>query len=789
MNTDGDSTNQLPTWRLWGEERVDGAVYSVHLKKVRYHIPSKSISDSDDDISHLEWETVRVKLIKAGTLEKLVESLASDSGELESTYVNVFLATYRTFSTATQVLSLISDRYKELGESSIEETTALQFQKVLRSALHVWLDAFPEDFREPPDFCLLKQLAAFCEEQAKDTELHFKVKHRMERLINQPPPNDQSPSLQRIVATNPDLSYPSDCNSGLLIGCHSSESEVKTCGNFFAMKEKRIAEQLTRLDTELFKRVIPHQCLGAVWSRRDRDKTRTAALAATGASNGSRARSSEASSVAATVEQFNAVSYRVISTILAGTTEPRSHQLRAKIITKWIDIAQELRVLKNFSSLKAIISALQSNPIYRLKHEWAAVPKEKVEVYEELARIFSEDNNQSAQRELLMKEGTAKFAETVGENDRQLQKILQKQSSYANLISHGTIPYLGTFLTDLTMIDTAIPDTVGDGLINFDKRRKEFEVLAQIKLLQGAANSYKIADDPEFDRWFNALMVLDDREAYELSCSIEPSTSGASSARSSEKFRRKLVATNASGNGNGGYGHRKNDSIASTSSSSSSQFLSELDNIANLSIGGDTSSFESKAFPVNLSTSSSSSSLPSLDVSVSSGGGGGGGSASWQNSATPSKAGSLPRGTTPPHSVSPMRTPDFYVIRVSVSSPCKETEGINMYKSIMISNHEKTPQVIRNAMLKHSLEGNPDDFALAQLLPKSVEMVLPANANVYYAINTSCDLNFILRLKSELESMPPSSLASPARPRMRDRKDPNNKETLKARKKILSLGL
>ena len=86
--------------------------------------------------------------------------------------------------------------------------------------------------------------------------------------------------------------------------------------------------------------MIPHQCLGAVWSRRDRDKTRTAALAATGASNGSRARSSEASSVAATVEQFNAVSYRVISTILAGTTEPRSHQLRAKIITKWIDIAQ-----------------------------------------------------------------------------------------------------------------------------------------------------------------------------------------------------------------------------------------------------------------------------------------------------------------------------------------------------------------------------------------------------------------------------------------------------------------
>jgi len=776
MNAEGD-TNQLPTWRLWGEEKTDGAVYAVYLKKVRYHHPCQTISDSDDDISHLEWETVRVRLIKAGTLEKLVESLASDSGELESTYVNVFLATYRTFSTAACVLALISNRYKELGHSSVPKPLMLQHQKVLRSALHVWLDAFPEDFREAPDFPLLKEFVTFCEGQARDTELHFKVKHRMERLISNPEPSDLSPSLQRIVATNPDLSYGSDANGGgHLIACQGSESELKSCGNFFSMKEKRVAEQLTRLDTELFKRVIPHQCLGAVWSRRDRDK---------------------ASSVAATVEQFNAVSYRVISTILVVTSEPRSHHLRAKIITKWIDIAQELRVLKNFSSLKAIISALQSNPIYRLKHEWNAVPKEKVEVYEELARIFSEDNNQSAQRELLMKEGTAKFAEMVGENDRQLQKILQKQSSYSNLISHGTIPYLGTFLTDLTMIDTAIPDVVGDGLINFDKRRKEFEVLAQIKLLQGAANSYKISKDAEFDRWFNALMVLDDREAYELSCTIEPPSSGPSSARNSEKFRRKLTTPSSGGSGGGSYGHRKNDSIASTSSSSSSQFLSELDNAANLSIG-DTASLESKIFPINLSTSSSSSSLPSLDVSVSSGGGTTATSTSWQMAgSTPSKAGSLPRGTTPPHSVSPMRTPDFYVIRVSISTPCKETEGINLYKSIMISNHEKTPQVIRNAMLKHALDGNPDDFVLAQLLPKAVEMVLPANANVYYAINTSCDLNFILRMKSELgAAVPLSSLASStastplsSRPcSLLDCKE-SGKETLKNRKKILHLGL
>lgn len=61
------------------------------------------------------------------------------------------------------------------------------------------------------------------------------------------------------------------------------------------------------------------------------------------------------------------------------------------------------------------------------------MPRDKVEVYEELARIFSEENNQSAQRELLMKEGTAKFAETAGENDRQMLKVIQKQAVHSNV--------------------------------------------------------------------------------------------------------------------------------------------------------------------------------------------------------------------------------------------------------------------------------------------------------------------------------------------------------------------
>lgn len=93
--------------------------------------------------------------------------------------------------------------------------------------------------------------------------------------------------------------------------------------------------------------------------------------------------------------------------------------------------------------------------------------------------------------------------------------------------------------------------------------------------------------------------------------------------------------------------------------------------------------------------------------------------------------------------------PDFYIIKVTCETNSAELDGIVLYKSIMLSNNERTPQVIRNAMMKLGLEGDPDRFTLAQILPDK-ELMLPTNANVYYAVNTQFNLNFILRRKKDV---------------------------------------
>ncbi|CDQ75600.1 unnamed protein product [Oncorhynchus mykiss] len=124
--------------------------------------------------------------------------------------------------------------------------------------------------------------------------------------------------------------------------------------------------------------------------------------------------------------------------------------------------------------------------------------------FEELSDIFSDHNNYLTSRELLMREGTSKFANLEGcakEHQKRTHKRLQLQKEMGAM--QGTIPYLGTFLTDLTMLDTARSDLV-----------EEFEVIAQIKLLQSACNSYCLSADDAFLRWFKNQPQHSEEERY-----------------------------------------------------------------------------------------------------------------------------------------------------------------------------------------------------------------------------------------------------------------------------------
>lgn len=85
----------------------------------------------------------------------------------------------------------------------------------------------------------------------------------------------------------------------------------------------------------------------------------------------------------------------------------------------------------------------------------------------------------------------------------------------------GTVPYLGLYLSDLTYLDSAYDNTINltdtnqstIKLINFEKHRKQFEILAQIKLFQSAANAYTTLHRLDsFRNWFDRIETYDEEQ-------------------------------------------------------------------------------------------------------------------------------------------------------------------------------------------------------------------------------------------------------------------------------------
>ncbi|XP_072286078.1 ral guanine nucleotide dissociation stimulator isoform X2 [Pyxicephalus adspersus] len=779
-----------------GEEVDDGVVYSISLRKVQLHhtankgqrwlgvgrvpspmgtaegglaVPRDTTFENESGLSL--YETCKVRAIKAGTLEKLVEYLVSAFKGNDSTYVTIFLCTYRAFATTKQVLDLLLNKFGCLhpqlnGEQSHNTVDDwLELKNTISSILGAWLDQYSEDFRQAPDYVCLKQLIAYVRNNIPGSDLERRARNLLTQF-----------QRQEISEVDQDVLDHSSCTFRLVE--ESSLFEPKT--DFLSFRQDMVAEQFTVMDADLFKKVVPYHCLGCIWSQRDK-----------------KGKEHLAPTIRATVSQFNTVTNCVISTCLSDRL--LKPQQRAKIIERWIDVARECRILKNFSSLRAILSALQCNAIHRLKKTWDEVSRDSFRIFMELSEIFSDENNHSLSRELLIKEGTSKFA-TLDINPKRAQKRQQQQREMG--VMQGTIPYLGTFLTDLVMLDTAVKDYLEGGLINFEKRRKEFEVIAQIKLLQSACNNYSFVPEDSFVEWFHTVERLTEAESYSLSCEIEPLSESASNTLKAKKNtgiikRWSDRQTPSSEPCTSVSSHSKSfdqlkcsphlcggdmtDSVSVTSAGSSSSDVEEI----NISFVPESPDCQEKkvreeqlqappAQATERCTSEGfweSTSLSSLDTS---------GIGSGSSSASSSSVSSTPVSASRTHkrsvsgisSYSSLSLPlynqqidDCCIIRVSL-----DVDNGNMYKSILVTSQDKTPVVILKAMAKHNLDGErAEDYELVQIVSEERELKIPDNANVFYAMNSGANYDFILKKRGFSKGVKIKHGSSSTLPRMKQK--------------------
>ncbi|XP_030775127.1 ral guanine nucleotide dissociation stimulator isoform X7 [Rhinopithecus roxellana] len=826
-----------------GEELINGVIYSISLRKVQLHHGANKgqrwLGYENESALNL-YETCKVRTVKAGTLEKLVEHLVPAFQGSDLSYVTIFLCTYRAFTTTQQVLDLLFKRYGCVLPYSDEDGGPQdQLKNAISSILGTWLDQYSEDFCQPPDFPCLKQLVAYVQLNMPGSDLERRAHLLLAQLEHSEPIEAEPEALSPVPAVKPtpelELALtPARAPSPLPVPAPAptpaSGSELEVAPppapklqqapepavelepapapapelepapvpppeqdpapsqtlelepapvpvpslepswpspvvaenglseekpHLLVFPPDLVAEQFTLMDAELFKKVVPYHCLGSIWSQRDK-----------------KGKEHLAPTIRATVTQFNSVANCVITTCLGDRSTKAPD--RARVVEHWIEVARECRILKNFSSLYAILSALQSNSIHRLKKTWEDVSRDSFRIFQKLSEIFSDENNYSLSRELLIKEGTSKFA-TLEMNPKRAQKRPKETG-----IIQGTVPYLGTFLTDLVMLDTAMKDYLYGRLINFEKRRKEFEVIAQIKLLQSACNNYSITPDEQFGVWFRAVERLSETESYNLSCELEPPSESASNTLRTKKNTaivkrwsdRQAPSTELSTSGSS---HSKScdqlrcgpylssgdiaDALSVHSAGSSSSDVEEI----NISFVPESPDGQEKKFWESASQSSPETS----------------GISSASSSTSSSSASTTPVAATRTHkrSVSGLcnsssalplynqQVGDCCIIRVSL-----DVDNGNMYKSILVTSQDKAPAVIRKAMDKHNLEEDePEDYELLQILSDDRKLKIPENANVFYAMNSTANYDFVLKKRTFTKGVKVKHGASSTLPRMKQK--------------------
>ncbi|XP_074254008.1 ral guanine nucleotide dissociation stimulator-like 2 isoform X3 [Saimiri boliviensis] len=456
---------------VWDEEE-DGAVFTVTSRQYRPLDPLVPMPPPRSS-----------RRLRAGTLEALVRHLLdSRTSGTDVTFMSAFLATHRAFTSTPALLGLMADRLEALEShpaDELERTT-----EVAISVLSTWLASHPEDFGSEAkgqldrleSFLLQTGYAAGKGVGGGSADLIRNLRSRVD---------PQAPDLPKSLALPGDP--PADPTDVLV---------------FLA---DHLAEQLTLLDAELFLNLIPSQCLGGLWGHRDRP-----------------GHSHLCPSVRATITQFNKVAGAVVSSVLGATStgegpgevtiRPLRPPQRARLLEKWIRVAEECRLLRNFSSVYAVVSALQSSPIHRLRAAWGEATRDSLRVFSSLCQIFSEKDNYSQSRELLAQEV-------------KLQSPLEQHSKKAPRSGSrggGVVPYLGTFLKDLVMLDAASKDELENGYINFDKRRKEFAVLSELRRLQNECRGYNLQPDHDIQRWLQGLRPLTEAQSHRVSCEVEP---------------------------------------------------------------------------------------------------------------------------------------------------------------------------------------------------------------------------------------------------------------------------
>lgn len=262
----------------------------------------------------------------------------------------------------------------------------------------------------------------------------------------------------------------------------SSFSSIHSSSPIIRLKKFKIldidprtyAAQLTLLEHSLYIRIPIFECLDRAWGTKYCDMGGSANIT---------------KFISSANNLTNYVSYAIVKEVEV--------KKRSALIQYFITVAQYCRELNNFSAMTAIVSALCSSPIYRLKKTWSHVSAECTRILRELNSLMDSKKNFINYRELVR-----------------------------SVIDVPCVPFFGVYLSDLTFTFGGNPDFLhrSSDIINFGKRARIVDILEEIMSFKRIHYKFKRYDDIQSIIESSLEKVPHIEKQYELSLLIEPRT-------------------------------------------------------------------------------------------------------------------------------------------------------------------------------------------------------------------------------------------------------------------------
>jgi son of sevenless-like protein len=410
--------------------------------------------------------------IKGGTLLALVERLTRHDF-LDSTYNSTFLLTYKSFTTAEELSRILMQRFvipppEGLTSEQLQLWVEKKQQPIKLRVFNIfksWMESFFMEPQTQETVDWLNRLNEFAVTQMAPVLPGVPV---LTKLIDMRIEQGDVPFRKMTLNLTTPMPPP-------IIPKNSKRLRL------LEIDPLEMARQLTIMESTLYNRIKPVECLNKLWSQPD----------------------ANTENIKAMIFNSNRLTMWTAEVILAQEEIKR----RVQIIKHLIQVVRRLRELNNFSTLTAIVSGLNSAPIHRLRRTWTQVPNRHLQVLESQNDLINSAKNFSTYREALHSQ------------------------------SPPCVPFLGVYLTDLTFIDEGNPHLIhhkGRALISFAKRQKTAEVIREIQQYQHVP--YALQPLPDVQNFIMQCLDLTRgmAEMWELSLLREPRE------REDEKIARLL---------------------------------------------------------------------------------------------------------------------------------------------------------------------------------------------------------------------------------------------------------